>query len=76
MEQNILPGAVAKLDDVFLLQLVISLGLDPVVVQEGPVGGSQVNNIGQNPGEHNNKINGTLMPGWCKYIFFFRPDSI
>ena len=51
MEQNILPGAVAKLDDVFLLQLVISLGLDPVVVEEGPVGGSQVNNVGQNPGE-------------------------
>ena len=51
MEQDILPGAVAKLDDVLLLQLVISLGVDSVVVQEGPVGGSQVNNVGQNPGE-------------------------
>ena len=51
MKQDILPGAVAKLDDVFLLQLVISLGLNPIVVQVGPVGGSQVNNVGQDPGE-------------------------
>ena len=38
MEQNVLPGAVAKLDDVFLLQFVISLWLDLVVVKIGPVG--------------------------------------
>ena len=54
MEQHVFPSAVAKLDDVFLLQFVISLGLDPVVVQEGPVGGSQVNNVGQNPEEGKN----------------------
>ena len=51
MEQNVLPGAVAKLDDVLLLQLVISLGLNPAVVEEGSVGGSQVNDVGENPGK-------------------------
>ena len=38
MEQNVLPGAVAKLDDVFLLQFVISLWLNLVVVKIGSVG--------------------------------------
>ena len=51
MEQHILPGAVAKLDDVLLLQLVISLGLNSVVVEEGSIRGSQVNDVGENPGE-------------------------
>ena len=60
MEQDVLPGAVAKLDDVLLLELIISLGVDPVVVQVGPVGGSQVNDVGQHPGE-NIKINGTIL---------------
>ena len=51
MEQNVLPGAVAKLDDVLLLQLVISLGLDPGVVQVCSVGGPEVNDVRQNPKE-------------------------
>ena len=53
MEQDILPGAVAKLDDVLLLQLVISLWFNTVVVEEGAIGRSQVNNVGENPGEKN-----------------------
>ena len=56
MEQNVLPGAVAKLDDVFLLQFVISLWLDLVVVKIGPVGWSQVNDVGENPREKNINI--------------------
>ena len=51
MEQNIFPGAVAELYHVLLLQLVISLWFNTVVVEEGAIGRSQVNNVGENPGE-------------------------
>ena len=51
MEQNVFPGAVAELYHVLLLQLVISLWFNTVVVEEGTIGRSQVNNVGENPRE-------------------------
>ena len=47
MEEDVLSGAVGELDYIFLFQLVISLRLNFSIVQEGSVGGAEVDDVRQ-----------------------------
>lgn len=49
MEQNILSTAEPKLKDILFLQFIVSLWLNSLVVQECPVAGAKVNDVGLHP---------------------------
>lgn len=49
MQEDVLAAAEAKLDHVFLFELVIALGVYALVVQVGAVAGTQVDDVRSHP---------------------------
>lgn len=49
VQQHILAAAEAKLEDIFFFELIVTLGLNPLIVQVGAVPRSKVNNVRPHP---------------------------